>query len=364
MAPCLVGGELIHNDPHCNLVLPPWLRLKAQLKWHGQTLMTEPRVVRASFQIQSPDGRDVPTMSGTGCLGKSTAKGAVLSGWELRAACCAAALLPDAWPTAPRAPFLPPSSTGIRSRYLSHLSQLPYPLHHRPKADDCRPAPALLIFAHLQYRSRKRKRKENKEAAAHSDLQPAHLWRVRSCSIDWRPLTRDLFACRQVRAPPRHADTSHRPSVATPRRLHCHCTTLPHHVHRATTPRCQPRHCCVTTPPRRVATSRHRVTLPRSCIAAREPRLATPGSCCKITFATVQARMIALSSCLSRRDPACHAACRCLYCSSVRLRSHDVLTVLTLESAHCNRCSRTVDRDPASCQPLANSSTCILRGLP
>ena len=59
-----------------------------------------------------------------------TAKGAVLSGWELRAA-----LLPDAWP---KAPCLPPSPTGIRTRYLSHLSRLPYPLRHRPKTDDRR----------------------------------------------------------------------------------------------------------------------------------------------------------------------------------------------------------------------------------
>ena len=62
-----------------------------------------------------------------------------LSGWDLGAGscvlrCCAAALLPDACPTAP-CPVFAPFHPGVRTWYLSHLSRLPYPLRHRPKTD-------------------------------------------------------------------------------------------------------------------------------------------------------------------------------------------------------------------------------------
>ena len=84
-------------------------------------------------RFPTPSGRNASSLAKTKCFAQAPAKGAAgcpAGSCVLR--CC---LMPV---PRPRAPFLPPSPSGVRTRYLSHLSRLPYPLRHRPKTDDRR----------------------------------------------------------------------------------------------------------------------------------------------------------------------------------------------------------------------------------
>ena len=83
-----------------------------------------------------------------------TAKGAVLSGWELRAA-----LLPDAWPKAPcpeSAPFPHRDSNPVA------LAFEPVALSTTPQAENGRLSPLCLqyLFAHLQVTKKRRRNDE------------------------------------------------------------------------------------------------------------------------------------------------------------------------------------------------------------